>query len=60
MNFLYTVITSNVINIFPGYLLLLFSITFVVPIFPALHKHELVADPVGLRIYIRVIIVLIF
>ena len=54
--FLSTVVASNVIQISPGSLLLLFSTTFVVPSFPALRKHELVADPVGLRISIRFII----
>ena len=54
--FLSTVVSSNVIQISPRSLLLLFSVTFVVPSFPALRKHELVADPVGLGISIRVII----
>ena len=55
-----TVVTSDVIQISPGSLLLLFSVAFVVPSFPALRKHELVTDLVGLGISIRVIIRLIF
>ena len=54
-----TVVASNVIHISPGYLLLLFSVPFVVPSFPALRKYELVVDPVGLRISIRFAIRLI-
>ena len=41
----YTVVASGVIHISPGSLLLLFSVAFVVPSFPALHKNELVDDP---------------
>ena len=59
MAFLSTVVASDVIHISPGYLLLLFSVASVVPSYPALRKHELVADPVGLGISIRVIIRLI-
>ena len=59
MIFFSTVVASDVVQISPGSLLLIFSVTFVVPIFPALRKHDLVADPVGLGIYIRVIIRLI-
>ena len=55
LSFLYTSIVSNVIQISPGSLILLFYVAFVVPSFTAFHKHELVADPVGLRISIRVI-----
>ena len=54
-----TVSVSDVIQISPGSLLLLFSIAFVVPVSPALRKHDLVADPVGLGISIRVIIWLV-
>ena len=60
MAFLSKVVASNVIHISPGYLLILFSVAFVVPSFPTLHKNELVSDPVGLIISIRVIIGLIF
>ena len=56
MDFFSTVVASNVIHISPGSLLLLFSVAFVVPSFPTLRKHELVADTVGLIISIRVII----
>ena len=56
MTFFSTVVASDVIHISPRYLILLFSVAFVVPSFPALRKHELVADPVGLVISIRVII----
>ena len=59
MTFLSTVVASDVIHISHGSLLLLFSVAFVVPSFPALRKNELVADPVGLGISIRVIIRLI-
>ena len=59
MKFFSTVVASDVIQISPGSLLLLFSVPFVVPRFPALRKHDLVADPVGFRISIRVIIRLI-
>ena len=51
-----TVVASDVVQISPGSLLLLFSVAIIVPSFPAMHKHELVADPVGLGISIRVII----
>ena len=60
MEFFSTVVASDVIQISPGSLLVLFSIAFVVPSFTALRKHELVAYPVLLEIYIRVIIRLIF
>ena len=53
--FLSTVVASSVIQISPGSLLLLFSAAFVVPSFPALLKHDMVAESVGLRIYIRAI-----
>ena len=46
MNFFSTVVASDVIQISPGSLILLFSAAFVVPIFTVLRKHELVADPV--------------
>ena len=59
MTFFSTVVASGVIQISPGSLILLFSVAFVVPNFPALRKHDLVSDPVGLRISIRVIIILI-
>ena len=55
MTFFSTVVASDVVHISPGSLLLLFSVALVVPSFPALRKHELVADPVGLGISIRVI-----
>ena len=57
--FLSTVVASIVIQISPGSLILLFSSAFVVPSFPALRKHDLVVDTVGLGISIRVIIMLI-
>ena len=53
ITFFYTVVASDVVNISPGYLLLLFYVAFAVPSFPALRKHELVAEPVGLGISIR-------
>ena len=53
------VVASDVVQISTGSLLLLFSVTFVVPSFLALRKHELVAGPVGLGISMRVIIRLI-
>ena len=56
MTFFSTVVASDVVHISPGSLILLFSVAFVVPSFTALRKHELVADPVGLGISIRVII----
>ena len=59
MNFFSTVVASDVVQISPGSLLFLLSVAFVVPIFPALRKNELVADPVALGISIRVIIRLI-
>ena len=59
MTFLSTVVASDVIQIFPGSLLLLFSVAFIVPSFTALRKHELVTDPVELGTSIRVIIMLI-
>ena len=59
MTFFSAVVTSDVIHISPGSLILLFSVAFVVPVFTALRKHELVADPIGLVIFIRVIIRLI-
>ena len=59
MDLLSTVVESDVIHISCGYLLLIFSIASVVPSFTTLQKHELVAEPVGLRIFIRVIIGLI-
>ena len=60
ITFVSTVVASDAIHISPGSLLLLLSVAFYVPSFPALRQHELVADPVGLRISIRVIIKLIF
>ena len=54
--FLSAVIASNVIQISPGYMLLLFSVAFVVSSFRALCKPELVDDSVGLLISIRFII----
>ena len=60
MNFLSTVVLIDVIQTYPGSLLLLFSVAFFAPSFPALRKHELVVDPVGLVISIRVIIGLIY
>ena len=54
-----TVVASDVVQISPGSLILLFSLAFVVPSFPALLKHDLVVDPVGFGISIRVIIRLI-
>ena len=59
MAFLSTVIASNVIQITTGSLILLFSVAFIVPSFPVLYKHELIDDPIGLIIYIRVVIRLI-
>ena len=59
MTFFSAVVASDVVHISPGSMLLLFSVSFVIPSFPALSKHELVADPIGLGIYIRVIIMLI-
>ena len=59
MTFFSTVVASDVILISSGSLILLFSLAFVVPSFPTLHKNELVVDPVGLGIYIIVIIRLI-
>ena len=57
--FLSTVVAGNVIQISPGYLILLFFVSLAVPSFPALRKHEMVDDPVGLIISIGVIIKLI-
>ena len=51
-----TVVASDVVQISPGSLILLFSVAFVVPSFPALLKHDLVVDPIGFGISIRVII----
>ena len=59
MPFFSTVVASDVVQISPGCLFLLFSAVFVLPIFPALRKHELVADPVGLGISMRAIVRLI-
>ena len=59
MIFLSTVVASDVVQISPWYLLLLFFFAFVVPSFSALSKYELVADPVGLVISVRVIIRLV-
>ena len=51
-----TFVASNVIQISPGSLFLLFYVAFVVPKFSVLRKHDLVADPVRLRISIGFII----
>ena len=59
MNFLSTVVPSDVIQIYPGSLLLLFPVAFVVPSFTVLRKHELVADLVELGVSIRVVIRLV-
>ena len=59
MAFLYTVVASNVVQVSPRYLLILFSGALVVPSFPVLRKHDIVDDPIGLIISIRVIIMLI-
>ena len=59
MTFFSTVVVGDVIQISPGSLLLIFSVALIVPSFPTFLKHELVADPVGLRISMRVIIRLI-
>ena len=50
-----TVVAIYVIQISPGSLLLLFSVAFVVPSFPALRKHEIVTEPIVLVISIKVI-----
>ena len=55
MTFFATVVASDVIQISPGSLLLIFSVAFVVPSFPMLRKNELVADSVGLVTSIIVI-----
>ena len=60
MTFFSAVVASDVIHTSTWSLLLLFSVAFVVPSFPALRKHELVSDPVGLIISIIFIIRLIF
>ena len=59
MTFFSTVVAGDVVQICPGYLILLFSVAFIIPSFPALRKHELVADPVGLGMSMRVIVMLI-
>ena len=59
MTFFSTIVAGDVVQISLGSLLLLFSVAFIVPSFPTLRKHELVADPDGLRISMRVIIRLI-
>ena len=59
MNFFSTVIASDVVQIYPGSMLLIFSVAFVVPSFPALLKHDMDADPVGLGISMKFIIMLI-
>ena len=59
MTFFSTIVVGDVVQISPGSLLLLFSIAFIGPSFPTLRNHELVSDPVGLRISIGVIIRLI-
>ena len=59
MSFQSTVVASHAIQISPGSLLFLFSVAFVVPILLVWRKNEVVADPVGLRIFIRFIIRLI-
>ena len=56
LTFFSTVIESDVVHISPGSLLLLFSFALVIPSFPVLRKHELVADSIELGISIRVII----
>ena len=53
------VVSSDVIQSSPGSLLLLFSAAFAAPSFLVLRNHELVSDPVGFGISIRVIIRLI-
>ena len=58
-DFISTVASCNIIKVSLWDLLFFFSVSLVVPNFPALQKHELVADPVWLRIYVRVIIMLI-
>ena len=57
--FLSTVVARYAIHISSGFLLLLFSVAFVVPSFPALRKNDLVADPIVLIICIIIIIRLI-
>ena len=59
INFISTVVASDVVHISPVSLLIFFSVAFIVPSFPTLRKYELVADPVGLRISMKVIIRLI-
>ena len=59
MTFFSIVVAIDVIQISSGYLLLLFSVAFAVPSFPALRKHDLVDYPIGLGISMRVIIRLI-
>ena len=59
MTFFSTVVAGDVVQISPGSLLLLFSVAFIVSSFPTLRKHELVSDPVGLRISMIFIIRLI-
>ena len=57
--FLSTVVSFNMIKVSTGSLILLFLVDLSVLSFPALRTYELVADSVGLRISIRVIIRLI-
>ena len=59
MTFFSTVLAGDVVQISPGSLLLLFYVAFIVSSFPTLRKHDLVSDPVWLRISMRVIIRLI-
>ena len=59
MAFVFTVVAGDVVQVSPESLILLFFVVFVVPIFPTLRKLELVAEPVGLIISMRVIFRLI-
>ena len=59
MTFFSTVVANDVIQISPGFFILLFYVAFVVPSFPALRKHWLVPGPIWLGVSIIVIIRLI-
>ena len=59
MEFLPTIIAGDVVKFFLGFLFLLFCFASIIPGFPTLGEHWLVADTLILGFPIRVIIMLI-
>ena len=59
VEFLSTIVAGDVVKVFSGVLFLLFCFASIIPGFPTLDEHWLVADNLILGLPIRVIIMLI-